>query len=109
MPVSKVNKEVSVVDIVSGDVMALGSTDGGTTWYPITVDSNGHLQIDILTSGGINIPLHDYIALTYVAAGNGVGEIETVVYKTGGSGGSVVATLTLTYDANDKVVSVTKS
>ena len=55
------------------------------------------------------IPAYDYIALTYVAAGNGAGEIETVVYKTGGSGGSTVATLTLTYDASDNLNAVTKS
>ena len=51
----------------------------------------------------------DYLALTYVAAGNGAGEVETVVYKTGGSGGSTVATLTLTYDASDRVATVTRS
>lgn len=51
----------------------------------------------------------DYIALTYVSAGNGAGEIETVTYKTGGSGGTTVATLTLAYDANNKITSVTRS
>lgn len=58
---------------------------------------------------GFNIPIYDYIALTYVAAGNGVGEIETVIYKTGGSGGSTVATLTLAYNANNEIASVTQS
>jgi len=66
-------------------------------------------EVNIISPGGLDIPVHDYIALTYVAAGNGVGEIETVVYKTGGSGGSTVATLTLAYDANDKLSTVTKS
>lgn len=56
-----------------------------------------------------NIPAYDYIALTYVAAGNGAGEVETVVYKTGGSGGSTVATLTLAYNASDEISSVTKT
>lgn len=51
----------------------------------------------------------DYLQLTYVAAGNGIGEIETVVYKTGGSGGSTVATLTLAYDGSDRLASVTRS
>jgi hypothetical protein len=50
----------------------------------------------------------DYIALTYVAAGNGEGEIETVVYKEGGSGGTTIATLTLTYDSDNKLTAVTK-
>ena len=52
---------------------------------------------------------YDYIALTYVSAGNGVGEVETVVYKTGGSGGTTVATLTLTYDSDNNVSSVERS
>lgn len=52
---------------------------------------------------------YDYIAVTYVAAGDGVGEIETVTYKTGGSGGTTVATLTLAYDANDKLSSITRT
>ena len=51
----------------------------------------------------------DYVALTYVAAGNGAGEIETATYKTGGSGGTTVATLTLTYDASNNITSVTKT
>ena len=52
---------------------------------------------------------YDYIALTYVATGNGAGEVETVVYKTGGSGGATVATLTLTYDVSDNVATVARS
>jgi len=30
---------------------------------------------------GLYIPSHDYVALTYVASGNGAGEIETITYK----------------------------
>ena len=51
----------------------------------------------------------DHVALTYVAAGNGAGEIETAVYKTGGSGGTTVATLTLAYDGNNNISSVTRT
>lgn len=58
---------------------------------------------------GFEIPAYDYIALTYVAAGNGAGEIETVVYKTGGSGGSTVATITLAYNASNEISSITKT
>lgn len=66
-------------------------------------------EVSIPIVGGFEIPVHDYITLTYVAAGNGAGEIETVVYKTGGAGGSTVATLTLTYNASDEIATVTKS
>jgi hypothetical protein len=57
---------------------------------------------------GLYIPQHDYVSLTYVAAGNGVGEIETITYKQGGASGNTVAVTTLTYDANNKVVTLTK-
>jgi len=51
----------------------------------------------------------DYVAVTYVAAGNGEGNIETVTYKTGGSGGTTVATITITYDASDRIADITSS
>lgn len=52
---------------------------------------------------------HDYIATSYVAAGNGTGEIEQVIYKTGGSGGTNVAVLTMTYDSSNRLITVTKT
>lgn len=52
---------------------------------------------------------YDYIALTYVTAGNGIGEVETAEYRSGGAGGSTVATLTLAYDANNQLSTVTRS
>lgn len=66
-------------------------------------------DLPLPVSIGFEIPAYDYIALTYVAAGNGAGEIETVVYKSGGSGGTVVATLTLAYNASDEISSITKT
>lgn len=75
------------------------------------------LDVAIVNSDGDHLSLgaglvpenFDYIALTYVASGNGAGEIETVTYKTGGSGGTTVATLTLTYDASNNISTVTKT
>ena len=58
---------------------------------------------------GLGIPKYDYIALTYVSAGNGTGEIETVTYKTGGSGGITVGALTLGYDASNRLSTVTRT
>ncbi|MCK9370788.1 hypothetical protein M0R04_12835 [Candidatus Dojkabacteria bacterium] len=62
--------------------------------------------VSIEASDGFSIPNYDVITLTYVAAGNGVDELETVVYK---KNSVTVATLTLAYDSNNKLVSVTKS
>lgn len=58
---------------------------------------------------GLSIPKYDYISLTYVASGNGVGEIETVTYKTGGSSGITVGALTLGYDASNRLSTVTRT
>lgn len=52
---------------------------------------------------------YDYMSLTYVASGNGAGEVETVTYKSGGASGTTVATLTLTYDASNRVETITRS
>ncbi len=60
-------------------------------------------------SGALIPEAFDYIALTYVAAGDGAGEIETATYKTGGAAGTTVGTLTLAYDASDRISSVTKA
>ena len=53
---------------------------------------------------GLSIPDHDYIALSYTSS-----NLTGVVYKTGGSGGTTVATLTLAYDGSNNLTSVTKS
>jgi hypothetical protein len=58
----------------------------------------------IPTVEGLSIPEHDYIALTYTGS-----NLTGVEYKDGGAGGSTVATLTLAYDGNDNLTSVTKS
>lgn len=49
----------------------------------------------------------DFIDITY----NGVvlDQIDQVEYKIGGSGGITVATLTLTYDANGNIKTVTRA
>lgn len=63
----------------------------------------------VMNFGNLVPSKYDYISLTYVSGGNGDGEVETVTYKTGGIGGTTVATLTLTYDADNNLSSVTRS
>lgn len=60
-------------------------------------------------SGVLVTEPYDHLDIAYVAAGNGLGEVASVTYKTGGAAGTVVATLTLGYDASNKLISVTKS
>jgi hypothetical protein len=52
---------------------------------------------------GLEIPEHDFIDLSYTGE-----NLTGVVYKTGGSGGTTVATLTLAYTGS-RLDSVTKS
>jgi hypothetical protein len=57
---------------------------------------------------GLYIPNNDHVSLTYVASGNGAGEIATTTFKKGGPSGTVVATLIFSYDADNNLVSVTR-
>lgn len=49
---------------------------------------------------------HDFVEMTYVGLTN---DIDTVTYKLGGSGGTTVATLTMGYDGNNRLQTITKS
>ncbi len=65
-------------------------------------------------SGGevpFQIPAYDYASFTYVSGGaSNDDNIATQVFKTGGSGGTTVATLTYTYWGNtNNVETITKS
>ena len=69
--------------------------------------ANQSAEITALQSiAGFNIPPYDEIVLTYVASGNGAGEIETVVYKLDSE---TLTTLTLSYDGGNNLTGVTKS
>lgn len=67
------------------------------------------LDVNALLIGSLIPANYDYIALTYVTVGNGIGKIETVTYKTGGSGGTTVAVLTLGYDSSNRLSSVART
>ena len=61
--------------------------------------------IRVMSHNDFDVGSYDSITLTYVASGNGAGEIETVVYSLDGT---TVATLTLSYNASNKLESITK-
>ena len=63
--------------------------------------------LGVVSVGGKLVPeRYDQIDLSYVAAGNGVGEIEIAIYKLDAL---TVATLTLSYDAQNRITSVIRS
>ena len=57
-------------------------------------------------SGSLVPTAFNEIDLTYVPSGNGVGQVQTAIYKLAGV---TVATLTLSYDAGNNLTSVVKS
>lgn len=63
-------------------------------------------NLDARVAAALVPEAHDYLDITYVGSTT---RIDTVVYKQGGSGGTTVATLTMAYDGNDRLTSVTKS
>lgn len=82
--------EVSAAD---GDtVMVIGSTDGTTsgTQKVIKLASDGSVRTKSLGQL-VNVD-YDYLSVNYASATQ-----EVYTYKTGGSGGSTVATVTLNY------------
>jgi hypothetical protein len=60
---------------------------------------------DRLSIPGMGIPVFNYAGMTY----DGNNNLTAVVYKTGGSGGTTVASLALTYDGNGNLTSILKS
>lgn len=88
--------------------MAVTIPDYTTGLSTTTTLDAGAFSVAQITDG-LGIPKYDYIALTYVAAGNGTGEIETVTYKFGGASGLTVAVLSLAYDASNRLASVTRT
>lgn len=69
-------------------------------------DSSGNVAVRVFNTNLLIPDTYDEIELTYVSSGNGVGQIETVVYK---SNAVVVGTLTLSYDGSDRLSGVTKT
>jgi len=89
-----------ISDIADGEISLYGSSDGGTTWHPVKVDSSG--RINFLS--GLIPYAYDYVSLSYTGT-----NLTGVVYRDGGNTGTVVATLTLTYDGSDNLETVTKT
>lgn len=90
------------VTLETGD-LEIGAVEikNATTDTRAIVDSNGRLAV--MNFGQLVPKEYDYISLGYTGS-----NLTTVVYKTGGSGGTTQATLTLGYSGST-LTSVTKS
>lgn len=95
--------------------------------HPLRVDVDENLKVTVAGSGGVTIGTVNQgapgaspwpvlaintlipVAYDYVALSPTGTNPTTIVYKTGGSGGTTVATLTLTYDGNNNVQTVART
>jgi hypothetical protein len=78
-----------------------GAITASTTRVTLATDGPG---VSTLSSiAGLSIPAHDHVALGYTGL-----NLTTVTYRTGGSGGTIVGTLTLSYSGS-VLTSVTRS
>ena len=128
----KINSLLQSIDSKTGGAGGGGLTNAELRASPVPVDIGGSGSITI-TSGtvtvsnevevtnssgnpipvsgtlssklaGWDIPIHDYRTFGYTS-----GNLTSVTYKTGGAGGTTVATLTLGYDGSGNLTSMTKT
>lgn len=59
-----------------------------------------------LAIAGLVTDPYDYVSVGNFTAND---DPQTIIYKTGGAGGTTVATLTLVYDGSNRLTSVTKT
>jgi hypothetical protein len=71
----------------------------GTALYPFQIDDDGNLRV---VEGTIVPDDYDYIEYGYTDT-----DLTSIVYKTGGVGGTTVMTKTMAYDANHNITSIT--
>lgn len=108
---ASLNSKVTIVDTsdvtVSSSVLPTGAATEVTL---ASVDTNtSQSAADLATieakiASSDVIDAFDYREFTYVGATE---RINTIVYKTGGSGGTTVATQTFGYDGSDRLTSIT--
>ena len=88
----------NILTKLSDDTQVTQITDGNDT---LAIRTNG--SIDIYN----NLPFGaDYLLQSNP---NVNGKYQTITYRSGGAAGTIVRTLTLTYDANDSVISYTEA
>ena len=74
----------------------------GNTYQEIAVVGASDSPLPV--AQGFGIPEHDYVANTYTGT-----NLTQVVYRRGGAGGAIVATLALTYDGSGNLLTIAKS
>ena len=97
------SKEALCVDLSADIQIGAVEIKNGSTDQRATVDTTGALKVFDAVANALVPAVYDYISLTYTGT-----NLTGVVFKTGGSGGTTVATLTLAYTVS-RLDSVTKT
>ena len=88
-------------------IIAVSNVDNST---PVRLQANPSTHALIteatIALGGLNMPEYDYVSVAYPTS-----TTETYTFKTGGSGGTTVATIAIVYTTSTKdyISSVTKT
>lgn len=82
--------------------MSQSQLDPGQIVKHAYIDASESIKVTSIGGSLITVPF-DYLALSYTGA-----NLTQVVYYTGGSGGTIVGTLTLAYSGSN-LISVTKT
>lgn len=101
-PLTDTQLRATAVPVAPNVQQGGGAITASTTRVTLATDGPG--VANLASIAGLSIPAHDYIALSYTGT-----NLTGVVYKTGGSGGTTVGTLTLAYNGSNQLTSVTRS
>jgi len=89
------------------DINGLNTLDASQVIRKSSVDlSGGGTAGGTIVMNSLVPDEYDEISLTYVTSGNGIGEIETAVFKLNTA---TISTLTLSYDASNNLINVIRS
>lgn len=102
-PLTDAELRASAVPVSAASLPLPAGAATETTLASVQTAANA---LEARVAGSLTPVEHDELVITYVGAGNGQGEISTVTYKLASS---TVATLTFSYDANDKLTGVVRS
>lgn len=97
----KVSAGSSAVSVSPNISRGTGVMDSNTTRVTLATDGPGLSNLSSIA--GLSIPAHDHITLSYTGT-----NLTGVVYRTGGSGGTTVGTLTLSYSGSN-LISIAKT
>ncbi|MFA5350288.1 MAG: hypothetical protein WC357_03020 [Candidatus Omnitrophota bacterium] len=92
----------SVVTSPGGNEKVTTTTAGSKELLDVIIRGSGG---DEINSAGLVYEEYDFIQCSYDSSNN----LTTAVFKSGGSSGSTVATLTMTYDSSNNLLTCTKT